>query len=452
MDNNVIRFKKPFKFNVGTIIFAVLFIYLIIVMVSFFMQKKVATYEVTTGDLSSYYSYQALAIRNETVVQASSSGSVTYFAGENSKVGAKSVVYALDKSGNLFQDIAKQAEDCTEDLFSPEKKEELLSLMDDFSYSYSDDMFYETYSFHENLNLKIVETIAEKSGGAKFLKGMSAYYAYESGVVLYETDDCEDLTINTYTKEDVLGINYSKKNLKQEPYVEKGQDVYKLVTDENWYLVALIDESLKEQLAEQTYVDVTLKKDDFSAEVPFSLDERDGDTYIILELSTGMIRYASERYLDIDIVVNQNTGYKIPNSAIRDIEFCAIPKEYLTESGNSKGFLKVSTNKKGEESVSFVAATLYSSDDDYYYIHEEELLVNDQIQMPDSTQRMKISESISFPCVFCVNKGYAVLRRIEVVNSNEDYTIVKMKTPYGISNYDHIILDSQEIEEGDLIF
>lgn len=452
MSNNVVRFRKPFKFNVGTVIFAVLFVYLIIVCISFFTKKNVATYEVTTGDLSSYYSYQALAIRNETVVQASSSGWVTYFAEEDSKVGAKSVVYALDQSGNLFQDISKQAEDCKEDLFSAEKKEELLTLLDDYSYSYSDEFFYEAYDFSDNLNLKIVETIAEQSGGARFLKGMSAYYAYEPGVVLYETDGCEDVTINTFSKEDVQGINYRKVNLKQETYVEPGQDVYKLVTDENWFLVALIDEELKEQLTDETYVSVTIKKDDFTSEVPFSVEERNGDTYIILEFSTGMIRYAGERYLDIDIVVNQNTGYKIPNSAIREVQFAAIPKEYLTESGNNKGFLKISTDKNGEEKVSFVSATLYSSDEEYYYICEKELSVNDQIQKPDSTERLKISESKTFPCVYCVNKGYAVLKLIEILDSNEDYTIVKMKTSYGISNYDHIILDSGEIEEGELIF
>lgn len=452
MDNNVIRFRKPFKFNVGTVIFAVLFIYLLIVIVSFVIQKKVATYEVTTGDLSSYYSYQALAIRKENVIQTSGEGYVTYFADEDTKVGSKSVVYALDQSGNLFQDIVEQKKDCKEELFSQEKKEELLSLMDDFSYSYSDDLFYNTYDFHDNLNLKIVETIAEKSGGAAFFKGMSAYYAYEPGVVLYETDACEDLTINTFTKDDVLGINYVKKSLKQDPYVKKGQDIYKLVTDENWYLVALIEDTLKEQLSDETYVALTIKKDDFSAEVPFTLEERDGDTYIIMELSTGMIRYATERYLDVDIVVNRDRGYKIPNSAICNVEFCKIPKEYLAESGNSKGFMKVQKDGKGRESVNFVAAVLYTSDEDYYYIHEEDLTVNDQIQEPNSTQRLKISLTESLPCVFCVNKGYAQLRRIEIINSNEDYTIVKMKTPYGISNYDHIILDSEEIEEGELIF
>lgn len=452
MDNKVIRFKKPFQFHIGTVIFGVLFVYLIIVMVSFILQKKVATYEVNTGDLSSYYSYQALAVRNETVVPASSSGYITYFAEEDTKVGAKSVVYALDQSGDLFQSISEQTTDCSEDLFSTEKKEELLTLMDDFSYSYSDDLFYESYDFKNNLDLKIVETIAEKSGGARFLKGMSAYYAYEPGIVLFETDGYEDLTINTFTKEDVLGINYSKTNLKQTPKVEKGQDVYKLVTDENWFLVALIDQSLKEQLAEESYVYINIKKDDYSTEVPFTLEERDGDTYIILEFSSGMIRYASERFLDIDIVVNRNTGYKIPNSAIRQIRFCAIPKEYMTQSGNSNGFLKVTTNKEGEESVTFIAATLYSSDEEYYYIYEKDLSLNDQIQKPDSTERLRITDSETFPCVFCVNKGYAVLRRIEVLNSNEDYTIVKTKTSYGISNYDHIVLDSDQIEEGDLIF
>ena len=34
-----------------------------------------------------------------------------------------------------------------------------------------------------------------------------------------------------------------------------------------------------------------------------------------------------------------------------------------------------------------------------------------------------------------------VFKQIKVLTSNDDYTIVEAKTPYGISLYDHIALD-----------
>ena len=63
--DNIVKFKKPFQFRIGQIIFFVLMVYLVVLIVTFFMQKKVSIYEVNKGDLSSYFSYKALAIREE---------------------------------------------------------------------------------------------------------------------------------------------------------------------------------------------------------------------------------------------------------------------------------------------------------------------------------------------------------------------------------------------------
>ena len=53
--------------------------------------------------------------------------------------------------------------------------------------------------------------------------------------------------------------------------------------------------------------------------------------------------------------------------------------------------------------------------------------------------------------VYNINKGYAVFKQIKVLASNDDYTIVEAKTPYGISLYDHIALDGKSVKENQTI-
>ena len=449
--DNIVKFKKPFQFRIGQIIFFVLMVYLVVLIVTFFMQKKVSIYEVNKGDLSSYFSYKALAIREEKKVEASNSGYITYFADESTKVSAKSVVYALSSSADIYDQYKEQVKDENE-VLSEERKEELLGLMDEFTYTYSDSMFHEAYNFRNNLNVKVMEDLADKTQKQKsFQKGMAAYYAYQPGIVIYETDGLESITKDTFTSGDVAGVNYSKNNLRQQEQVKSGDTVYKLVTEEEWYLAANVDEKLVKALKDQTYVDVKILLDNHTFEVPFELVTKGEDTFLVLTLNSGAIRYAKQRYLDIDIIVNKTKGYKIPNSSITNEEFVAVPKEYVYVSGNKKGFTKIDKSKKGKEEASFISTSLYKSDEQYFYVKDERLSVGDEIQMPGSTQRFRLTKTKKYPCVYCVNKGYAVLRVIEPLSSNEDYTIVQMNTSYGVKNYDHIVLDSNQVKEGDMI-
>ena len=53
--------------------------------------------------------------------------------------------------------------------------------------------------------------------------------------------------------------------------------------------------------------------------------------------------------------------------------------------------------------------------------------------------------------VYNVNKGYAVFKQIEILYQNNDYSIIKTGTSYGISMYDHIVLQGNEVEENTII-
>ncbi|MCR5345859.1 MAG: hypothetical protein K6E46_07410 [Lachnospiraceae bacterium] len=451
MTQQVVKFKKPFRFNSATVIFAVMSIYLIILIVSFALDKHASTYEVNIGNIASYYSYRAMAIRNEKVVTSAQSGYINYFAEENRKASAKTVVYSISNEKTV-----ELSNIDTKEILTEKRLTKFTEKLDNFAYSFNEGAFSTVYSFKDAMNAIFVEGLADSAKAGKLSPGMSAYYAFEPGVVVYSIDGLENVNVNDFTKEQVKGSNYSVNTMLNGNYVNAGDPVYKVITGETWYLIAKIDENCKEELSDKQYVKVKFKSDNFSMEVPFSLEERDNETYIIIECLTGMIRYASQRYIDIDLDIETVTGYKIPNSSIMHTDFYSIPEEYLTKGGNSGayGVLLVSIDKETkEETVAFTPLSIYAYDEDLkqYFIHDAGISLGDMIVRPNSSERYKLTDSKKFECVYCVNKGYAVLKLVTILTSNEDYSIVKKGTTFGISSYDRIVLDATKIEEGELI-
>ena len=83
-------------------------------------------------------------------------------------------------------------------------------------------------------------------------------------------------------------------------------------------------------------------------------------------------------------------------------------------------------------------------DNEDYYLDDEE-----EEELPRNPFRRKNKDKLTG--VYNINKGYAVFKQIKVLASNDDYTIVEAKTPYGISLYDHIALDGKSVKENQTI-
>ena len=54
--------------------------------------------------------------------------------------------------------------------------------------------------------------------------------------------------------------------------------------------------------------------------------------------------------------------------------------------------------------------------------------------------------------VYNINKGYCIFRQIVPMEKNNEYIVVAENTDYGISVYDHIVLDASLVKEGQLIY
>ena len=72
--------------------------------------------------------------------------------------------------------------------------------------------------------------------------------------------------------------------------------------------------------------------------------------------------------------------------------------------------------------------------------------------MPNSGEKYIVGDSQSLEGVYCINKGYAVFRRIEILDQNEEYAIVSKNTDYGLARYDHIVKDADEVKEEDILY
>ena len=87
-----------------------------------------------------------------------------------------------------------------------------------------------------------------------------------------------------------------------------------------------------------------------------------------------------------------------------------------------------------------------------YYVDKNAFKEGDAVINPDSQERYIIGETAVLEGAYCINQGYAVFRRIEVLDQNEEYAIVSKGTSYGLSRYDHIVRDASEVKEEDILY
>lgn len=195
-------------------------------------------------------------------------------------------------------------------------------------------------------------------------------------------------------------------------------------------------------------------KDNTTTYATYTITEKEGSTYLILTLRSGMVRYAKDRYAEVELLLSEETGLKIPNSAITEKEFYTVPKDFFMKGGDSGslGILVQRSDSSGKSGAEFIAPTIYYETDTDYYIDGEEVGASDIIRKADSTETYQIgSGTASLQGVYNINKGYAIFKQIDILYQNEEYAIVRTGTTYGIALYDHIALDGSKIHENDLI-
>lgn len=443
--------------NAGVIMFVVMFIYVIINVVMYFSKEHISIYEVTIqGSITQEKDYTGVILREETVNTTEAAGYVNYYIREGERAAVGDTIYTLDESGRISEILFSDTNSSLKDADLTGLKKELTNFCLDFSplkfdtiYGFKMDIDYQILELANVSNIANLDQLLQENAGGVFQRKTSS----QTGSIAYYIDGMESLTPETITAEIFQTENYQKVIRKSSDLLEANSPVYKLVTSDKWSLVFPMTEKDLTNYGGKTSLTIHIIQDDFNIQGDFSVYTNANGTYGKLDFDRFMIRYISDRFLNFEIVEEVETGLKIPITAVAEKNFYTVPIEYLTTVDNKKVFLVETYDEVTKTTVTKeIQPKIYQSNENYYYVDPSDFAAGDTLLKPDSEERYKLGITAPIKGVYNVNQGYTIFRQIEIISQNQEYYIVKENTSYGLSLYDHIILNSKTVKENQTIY
>lgn len=455
------KYRKPLNLNIGMIIFGVIFIYVVVCVIMYFQTSHIVRYEVKEGSLAADTIYRGIVLRDETVVSADSAGYVNYYAWEGARVARNDLVYVVDETGRLKEEL--DSLNLGENSLSDQELAEFRSEIVNFVHGFDAFHYESVYDFKFTLkntvsklaNVNMLQSMDDLSGtsGADMI---SRFYAPATGIVAYWMDGYEELKAMDVTEEVFDETKYEKKWMTDNSLLEAGDAVYKLSTNENWSLVIPVEAARGAELEEEGFVKVRFLKNQYESWGETKLlTNGDGNTYLQLTFTNSMITFMSDRFLDVELIVEDETGLKIPVSSIVQKEFFLIPEDFIIPGGNNGGdsIRKQAFQEDGTISIDTMEVEVYYFDSETgeYYLDSSLLNSGDNLYAAESDETYTVSKRATLIGVYNMNKGYADFKQITILYQNDEYAIVKPNTKYGLSVYDYIVLNAESVRDDQFI-
>lgn len=467
--SNVRKYRKRHKtVNIGVIVFLIVFIYLFVTVFLYLSKDNISIYQITEkGSLAKNTEHTGMIIRDEHIVTADGSGYIRYYISQGERVGKGELIYSLDERGEVTKKLAENYS-YKENLANMDLSK-LKKQITAFVYDFDSFDFNKVYDFKTDIEYTIVDLMNYNDN--EYLRNILATletdttfefcYAESSGTVSYHIDGYEYLTSASVKPDNLNKTGYSRTVLNSAEFVEANAPVYKIIENSDWELVfSLSDE---DYLKYSALKKLTIQLCDYEYEftVPFKVIQNETGKYGCLTFDRYSAEFSNVRYLDFEILYEDNTGLKIPASAVITKDFYIIPVEYRALSQGVYGFYLETYDEQNNLVVEFIEPTIYNATETHYYVDvstlpEGSCLININTDTSASGQqtatRYRIGSKASLSGVYNVNKGYTIFRKIEIIDSNTEYCIIKQGTTYGVSLYDHIILDGKTVKEGQVIY
>lgn len=461
-NRKVIPYRKSLNVNVGVIIFAIIFVYLAFSVTAYLRKDRIQFYEVVEGSIVSSHDYEGLIIREEQVKASPGAGYINLYLREGKRAGVGARIYSLDETGGL-KELIEENQAGAGAAISKENLSDLRRQLNSFVLAFDDENFLSLYDSRYDLENSVMEY--SSFGAAEQLDRLAAEKGVNfqqitsdvSGVVSYAIDSYEGMKPEDVEAASFDRSSYEKKTSQSGAMVDSGTPVYKIITSQNWCILFQMTEEERQEYQDRDTLTVRFPDDSMTVTADFTtIAGKDGNTYGRLDFSKYMEQFISDRFVRFEVVEDETAGLKIPVSAVTEKNFYQIPLEYGTKGGDSSddGFYKEVYSENGT-SVVFTPATIYYSDDEYYYVDAGEggeFKSGDYVVKPEAADRFQIGQTASLKGVYSINKGYTIFKQIEIIDSNSEYYTVEKGTSYGLSVYDHIVLDASMVQEGQILY
>ncbi len=467
--SNVIKPNILPRFNVGMIIFTIIFLYIVFSVYSYITRDQIRYYEVSDGSIVRQEQYTGVAIREEETVDAASSGYIHYYIQDGKRVAVGTDVYMVDETGALEAYLKDHPELNKE--MSGEQIADIRYRLSQFSQTFKNSSFSYLYDTKFSLDATALEysSISDAQDLNSVLGQLGINYsqisAQKAGVVSYSIDGYEDLTPDT-VKSDIFTMSGYKMNItKPGNLIEGGSPVYKVITSSNWNIVFPVDDETKEKYQDIHKVQVHFIEKDLTTSAELDIyTSSDGNNYGKLSFNELVEQFCDERFIQFDMVINNKRGLKIPLTAVTEKDFFIIPKDFMvTGADGTTGFNRQTVSAEGSTTTEFVPSEIYRIDEQYCYVtvpednSENGVKLNDFVIRPetggtDTSNTYHVGPVKSLQGVYNINRGYCMFRQIIPIEQNNEYVIVEKNTDYGISVYDHIVMNASLVTDGQLVY
>lgn len=444
--------KNRWEMNIGILLFVVILIYLVVTVFMYTTSKQVFVYEVRRGSIVKDNSYTGFIVREETVVAAQDSGYVSYFQNENAKIRTGSDIYAI--SGQKLETKEDAANEPSL-VLSEEQRQSILRRTQNFYENFEADKFSTVYSFKNDVD-SILQNASKQAKNAKLnemiAKNASSIPISKStrdGIIVMTFDGYEDANEESLCPEIFERSGYESRHVTNQASVRQGDPVYKLITDDDWKVYIQLSQEAALELSGTSAVKTRINKENETIWADFSIVEKSGDCYGCLSYDNSMIRYAKDRYVTVELILTDQSGLKIPKSSVVEKPFYVVGANYLETIGAYNQGVLV---QKGGEAVFESVEAFALPDDEHVYLDPSRFEEGSVLIKPGSTETCTLTETVPLSGAYCVNKGYAVFKPVQILCENDDYYIVQEGMPHGLNNYDHIVQNADAVEEDEVIF
>lgn len=170
------------------------------------------------------------------------------------------------------------------------------------------------YSINELLEKKeaLLKKISENN---------NSILSEESGIISYQFDDYEKkYSINNMSslKPKDIEINTPQiKNIKKLSDIDLGDSIIKTIKDFKWFIAINIPIKDSKELNKEDNINIRIKKDNRKLKGKIiEINSDKNNAMILIELDSYLYKYYKDRVLDVDIILKEYDGLKIPSKAV----------------------------------------------------------------------------------------------------------------------------------------
>ena len=466
------------------LVFFVIIIYMIGYCTRFFSRKKIDTTLVKFVDFDKSKIFDGIIIRNEKVYKAKKNGLI-YFVLHNNDYAKKNSLVCVIEDKKANDDLMDELSQVNNNIIDVQKKRIDMSIFkndikkanDNLKDIVDKNMFVLSQAknnkkingvldlIEKNLEIRNQILLTENRGEIKEMddeknelekkikNNICNLNSEDAGLVSYFIDGLENNflldKLESLTFENI-NIKAQAKEINNNSFVNAGENIFKIIEDNNWYIACRIKNKYIKDLKENDWKIIYLKQDNNFVEVEFMvykiLAKNKSESILILKSDKFMHDFVDVRNIKFKLEDNKKHGYKILNKSIVAKNLFKIEKEFVYKDEFYYVIKKAGENNK-------VKVKIYDEDENYFYVESDEVKIKDVlVKENDKKDKFVINDVKKIRGVYLANNGIAEFKKINFDGDlKNDFVVLDEKLNPEIKIYDMIVLNAENIIDGEKI-